>query len=107
MKVLVYPEKTREEFGAERWVVEWQEVKPSSDIRGETTEIDPDTDLIWQHRYFRDKTGDRAIIYAKATVASGCTAYGTVTVQKQAVDWFVEEDRVAEWSDVGEPEYYD
>ena len=31
--------------------------------------------------------------------------YGCPIVRKQIVDWYVEEDRIAEWADVGDPVY--
>ena len=102
MMVWVYPEKTLEEFGAVRWEIEWQEVKPSA--RGQE-DIDPDLDLIWHQRHY--KTEGAAKREARKIVNAYRTAYGTVTVMKQVVDWFVEEDRVAEWADVGEPIYID
>ena len=92
MRVWVYPERAWEELGAVRWECSWEEVRPSS--RGKD-EIDPDSDVV--SRFSHHRTKEAAMASARGTVDSGETAYGQVTVTRQAVGWFVEGDRVAEW----------
>lgn len=112
MKVWVYPEKAWEEFGAERFEVEWETVKPSAlarvraaEERGECDEIDPDGDIRCHYRHYQTEAAAKRA--ARAVVNFGKTAYGSARVTKQAVGWYVEEDRIAEWEAVGEPIYID
>lgn len=133
--VFVYPEKTRECFGAERWKCSWEKVQLSALRRNRMiemnakrkherdgnhlsefdkcevqeclyarlTEINPDSDIDHLRMNFRGADAEKkALDYAKKIVNTGGTAYGVVIVQKQVVDWYVEEDRIAEWQDVGE-----
>lgn len=110
IRVWVYPEREWQDLGAERYEVEWQAVTPralkriaDNEAKGEQDEVDPDRDLEWHYRHYSDRA--KALKGARAIVNFGKTAYGCATVTKQVVDWFVEEDRVAEWADVGEPDY--
>lgn len=98
--VWVYPERTREPFGARRYLVSWEQVKKSSTRK---EQIDPDSDVDYLHLDFRDK--EKAIYKAQEIIASGKSCYGEVTVTKQVIDWFVEEDRIAEWIVTSEKEY--
>lgn len=98
MKVRVYPGKTFEEFGAIRFELTYETVRPGADLG----DIDPDNDLIWHGIGF--KTVEAARKKAAQILKSDITAFGQVEIQEQRVDWFVEEDRVAEWADVGELE---
>lgn len=98
-RVWVYPERTWQKLGDVRWQISWEEVKPSAQGNDE---IDPDSDILYRYAAFLDH--DSAVKKAEEIVESGETAFGAVTVQKQVVDWFVEEDRVAEWRDAGESE---
>jgi hypothetical protein len=86
-------------IGAVRYAIDWEEVKESS--KGKQ-DIEPDLDLNHMLRASADHTKAKA--YAQKILSSGVTAYGAVSVQKQELDWFVREDNVAEWIDVGEPE---
>lgn len=99
MRVFVYPEKTREELGAKRWQISWHELK---DAVKDGAEINFDADLRERSPSFKTETEARAA--AARVLATGETFFGVVTLQEQAVDWFVEEDGVAEWTDVGSPE---
>lgn len=99
MRVRLYPEKTWEEFGATRFEVSTEIVRPEAMNKDD---IDIDSDLIRAHWGF--PTEDKARTYAKKVLGRNDLAFGAVTLQKQVVDWFVREDRVAEWSDVGESE---
>lgn len=109
MRVWVYPEKNYEELGAERYEVSWEEVKKSSRHKLDANEdIDPDLDIEYLHASFRGKDAKtKAMAYAYKTVGSGKTAYGCAEVVRQVVDWYVEEDRVAEWVDTNECESVD
>jgi hypothetical protein len=100
MRVWVYPEREWAELGAERWEVEWQTVKPGSRAKAE---IDPDCDIDWHCRQYPTKA--KALAAARGVVNLGRTAYGCATVTRQVVDWYVEEDRVAEWADAADPIY--
>lgn len=101
MKVKMYPELVWEEFGAIRFDVSTELVKPRA--MG-SDDIDPDSDIEYVH--IPTKTHDAALLAAKRLVDHDRIAYGAVRIQKQVVDWFVEEDRVAEWSDAGEAEEF-
>lgn len=109
MKVWVYPERKYEEFGAVRWEVQWYELTKKAKARieelvaaNEEADIDPDFDLMFCAESY--KTEDDA--------REGCRQVqvdrdieGEAWVQKQVVDWYVEEDRIAEWADVGDKIY--
>jgi hypothetical protein len=107
-KVWVYPERTWEPLGSERWEVEWYELTDGARKRfaaDPNYEHDHDRDEIAVVQHF--KTHASARRFAKKVVETMETVYGCATVTKQVVDWYVEEDRVAEWADVGEePEYF-
>ncbi len=112
MLVRVYPENVYEEFGAKRWEVEWQTEKASAlkrvqeaEAKGEYDEIDIDSDIRYHKRVFPARAKGLAIAYAKRVVASRDTAFGCATVTLEVVDWYVEDDRVAEWASAGEPIY--
>lgn len=103
--VWVYPEKKYEQLGAVRYEVSWEEVKKEAQHKLDANEdIDPDIDIAYLYKPFKDK--EKAGAFAKKVVASGVTAYGAATVIKQIVDWYVEEDRIAEWADTSEQEEF-
>jgi hypothetical protein len=107
VKVWVYPEKKYEEFGAIRYQVEWYEMTPQA-IEKSTLpdyDFDPDVHTSCCAAYFSSKA--LAVQYAKQVLHQDNLAYGQVTVGKQVVDWYVEEDEIAEWVNAGEPEYFD
>jgi hypothetical protein len=108
MRVWVYPDREYADFGAERLSVEWEEMTPRALKRlaaDPDYQWDMDTDICTRSEVFQSLVLARQ--RAKRVLRSGKTAFGQVRIQRQAVDWFVEEDRVAEWADVGEPEYID
>lgn len=86
-----------EELGAVRYQVEWITVKPSAK---DNECIDPDTDTDTHLEYRPDK--DTAILRAQEIFDSTELCWGVVTVRKQIVDWFSEEERVAGWEDTDE-----
>lgn len=99
MKVRIYPGATIAEFGAIRFECSWEVVRVGADLN----DCDPDADIL--HLALAFETIEAARDHARILLITDVTAFGQVTIQKQVVDWFVEEDRVAEWADVGEPEY--
>lgn len=87
-----------EELGATRFQIEWITVKPSAQ---DNDSIDPDNDTLTHHGYHDDK--DAAMLRAQELFT--CTenlCWDVVTVRKQIVDWFSEEERVAGWEDTDE-----
>lgn len=102
MKVWTYPEKKYEDFGAIRWQVSWEEV--AAHAKGKD-EIDYDEDIIY--RFANCNTKEVAMREARKIVDGYRTAFGSATVTRQVVDWFVEEDRIAEWVNTGDEEIID
>lgn len=100
--VWVYPEKAYEKLGAERYQCSWEEVRKGAP-KGD--DFDHDRDIISRYANFPAKQA--ALDFARKTVDGYKTAYGQVTVTRQVVDWYVEEDRVAEWVDTSDVEYVD
>lgn len=101
-KVWVYPERKFEELGAERWHLSWEAVKPAA---LDKDDIDIDEDIVWLSVNYKSK--EAAIKRARKVVDSFTTAFGAVTVTRQVVDWFVEEDRIAEWANTSDEEVVD
>lgn len=99
MKVWLYLERKQAVLGQIRWTISTQIVKPEA---LDKDEIDIDEDL--QERYWGFPDEAKARSYAAEVIKRNDLAFGAVTLQKQVVGWFVEEDRVAEWQDVGESE---
>jgi len=111
-RVFVYPEKAFEELGTKRWEVEWYTVKPAAhkrvreaEARGELDEFDPDVDIVTHRRVFPHRAKGLAVAFAKKMAECELSAYGQATVTPQVVDWYVEEDRIAEWDNAGDPIY--
>jgi hypothetical protein len=100
MKVFVYPEKTREELGAIRWVISWEQLKNSVPPNGEEIDFDRDIDYM----FVGYSTEEKARNAAKRVLKGGKPYFGSITLQKQTVDWFVKEDGIAEWADIGQSE---
>lgn len=104
MRVFCWPEKTYEELGTERWVCEWYTLpknwKPEEGCEDES----PDPDVMVCHSTAH-KSKAAAIAAAKRHLKNGADFYGNPIVRKQIVDWYVEEDGIAEWTDCGEPIY--
>jgi hypothetical protein len=108
MRVKIHPENAWEEFGAVRWICEWQEVKiravrriKASAKDGTPDELRQDIDYVWKEYDWPDQAN--ALAFAKRLARSGRTLNGIVIVHKQVVDWLVQEDQIAEWADAGEP----
>lgn len=86
------------ELGAARFQIEWITVKPDAQ---NNDSIDPDTDTLTHHEYRDDK--DAAMLRAQEVFdATENLCWDVVTVRKQIVDWFSEEERVAGWEDTDE-----
>lgn len=102
--VLVYPEKTHEPLGAVRWEVETFVVPNGwegwTEERREAFDPASHPCLV---SYAKTEAEARKI--AKRFLKRDDLSFGSVTIQKQIVDWYVEEDRVAEWTNVGDAEY--
>ena len=104
MRVWVYPDKTYEELGASRWVCEWYTLPKGWKPEEGCEEDSPDPDVMVCNCTVHH-TEKAAIAAAKRRLKNGDDFYGNPIVRKQVVDWYVEEDRVAEWNDVGDPVY--
>jgi len=107
--VWVYPDKKYEKLGAERWQASWEQIKKSAEWKlGTDDDWDHDADIESLFANFRGKDAkEKAMKYARELVDGRKTAYGSVTVTRQVVDWFVEEDRVAEWINTSDEEIVD
>lgn len=101
MRVFVYPEKVYEELGARRWHISWEQLKDGLEIKP-GQDVDFDSDIY--NVFAAYKTKDAATKAAKRILKSGKPYFGAITLTEQVVDWFVEEDRIAEWRDCGQPE---
>ena len=90
----------REQHGGD-----WEKCEKESCKRGQYAEYDRDADFETHFRVFRGADAhEKAREFAQKEVNKGKTAFGVIMVYKQVVDWFVEEDRVGEWSTVGDGE---
>lgn len=96
MKVCIYG-GGREDLGAIRYEVEWITVKPAANHK---ECLDPDIDTDTYVEYFPDK--DAAMKRGQEVYDTTQLCWGVVMVRKEIVDWFVEEDRIAEWRDAGD-----
>lgn len=108
MRVWVFPEKVYEELGAERWEVEWWEVPANWALMSDDDRenYDPDRFPCCYETFRGAGAQKKAQRFAKRQASHRANAFGSATVTRQVVDWYVEEDRVAEWSNAGEPEYF-
>ena len=103
MRVWVYRENTYENLGAERYEASWAEFRKGAPK--EDGFIDPVRDINYRYAAFRDK--QKALDFARKLVDGAKTTFGLVTVTRQFVDWFVQEDGVAEWADTSDVEFVD
>ena len=99
MKILVYPEGTREELGARRWVASYYLLK--EEAMGKK-EIDPfnDLELVCEPAPSRDK----AVVLARAALAHHRNVYGDAQIQEEVVEW-LDRGICGAWEPVGDPEY--
>ena len=105
MRVWIPESKEYRNLGERRWVVDWQELKPSckaKDTTQENWEFDYDRDLIYHLNVAPNKAA--ALRFAEKMIAEGRNFFGAATVREQVVDWFVEEDRMGEWADASSEE---
>ena len=82
-----------EEFGATRDEIEWITIQPSA---RDKDSIDPDNDTISHYEYRVDK----AVALQRAQELFDTTddlCWEVVTVRKQVVDWYYEEEQIAGW----------
>lgn len=81
------------EFGATRYEIEWITIKPEA---RDKDSIDPDNDTNTHYEYRLDK----AVALQRAQEIFDATddlCWEAVTVRKQVVDWFYEEEQLAGW----------
>lgn len=100
MRVWVYPEKVYEELGAERWSVQWYTAPRKWDGMEDGDGPSPDEMVCHESHH---ATEHEARTAARARVEDDY--YGCPIVQREVVDWYVEEDRIAEWTSAGDPIY--
>lgn len=98
IRVWLFPEKREAELGERRFKVEWYEPREGADPDDE--DGDPMEQFQCHARAF--KMRETALAFAKDAAAK--SHFGEAEVQEQVVDWYVEEDGVAEWADVGSVE---
>jgi hypothetical protein len=100
---------TFEELGARRLEVEVALVKAGALVKaaGGNYDIDIDTDVYYRCWIFPVSEKAKARRKAKAVAHHKASAFGSATIIEQVVDWFEEDDRIAEWANVGEAEYVD
>lgn len=98
-RVWLYPEREKANLGDTRWLVSTWIVLPEAMTK---EEIDPDVDVVTKNWSFGSHSGATKKAYEVLTRDD--LAYGAVTIQEQTVDWFVREDGIGEWVDVGEQE---
>lgn len=107
----IYPEGGYANIGDKRWELEYYTMRPGAALEIEQgRDFDPDADTICHAIHF--KYSDHEAARSKAQEILNAyekylLAFGQVTVIEQRVDWFVEENNLAEWQSVGEPEYFD
>lgn len=99
MKAWLYPDRKQEEIGATRFLLSAYMVRPEALGKDD---IDMDNDIIEKNWGF--KTKPEAEKFAIKILSRDDLAFGAVTTQEQIVDWFVKEDLIAEWKNVGESE---
>jgi hypothetical protein len=92
-----------EDVGAVRYKVEWETVKPEAT----SNDFNYDEDLAAHCRYFPESEYGLAQAFARHVLNHEQPFCGLVTITKQAVTWFVEEDKVAQWQDSSDPGYVD
>jgi len=104
MRVWVYPEKVYQDLGDVRWEVETFVVPKgwATWTEDQRENFDPASHPCL-YEYAASEQAARRI--ARRMLKRNDLSFGSVTIQKQVVDWFVEEDRVAEWTNAGDPEY--
>lgn len=102
MKVWLYSEHKQANLGHVRFLVAAELVRPESIGKDD---IDRDEDIVTKRWAFPTK--DKADSFAREILKRTDLAYGCVTVQEQVVAWFVKQDKVAEWQDVGDYEVID
>lgn len=101
MRVRIY-QAGWEDFGAVRYKVEWQTVKPEAQ---NNQDFNYDEDLAAHCRYFPESEYALAQAFTQHVLTHEQPFCGLVTITKQTVAWFVQEDNVAQWEDTSDPEY--
>ena len=88
-------------IGTRQFVAETYIVRPEAMGKDD---LDHDEDVVLIHQSF--PTRELAEARAKEWLERRDLAYGASYVQEEVLDWFVREDNVAEWEDVGEREEF-
>jgi hypothetical protein len=91
------------DFGAVRYQVEWETIN----TQNSDNDFNYDEDLTAHSRSFTESDYNLARAFARQLLTDGDPFCGLVSITKQTVTWFVEEDQVAQWQDTGDPEYID
>ena len=91
-------------FGEIRYKIEWETIRTE---RSDTDDFNYDDDLTAHSCCFPESEYALARAYAEDVLINGNPFCGLVSITKQTVTWFVEEDNVAQWQDTGDPEYLD
>lgn len=102
MQVWLYPEKKQATLGARRLVVAWDVVRPGADPDDE--DGDPNEQFVTRRKAFAVTEREAARTFARELVEGGKAYFGQAEITEEVVDWFVEEDRVVEWVEVGRAE---
>lgn len=102
MRVRIYQDGW-EDFGAVRYKVEWETVKPEADSKN----FNYDEDLIVHSRYFPTTGYTLAKPFARHVLDHEQPFCGLVAITKQTVTWFDEPNKIAQWENTGDPEYVD
>ncbi len=92
------------DFGAIRYKVEWETIKAQ---RSDDDDFNYDEDLTAHFRCFPESEYTLARAFAQQVLNHHNPFCGLVSITKQTVTWFVEEDQVAQWQDTSDPEYID
>lgn len=100
-RVWVYPEREWRQIGEERWVAKWWALKPghSADPEGYRDLLDD-----YEEHAAAHPSRAKALQAARLILNTGRASFGSVEVVRQTVDWYVEEDRMGEWSDADDSE---
>lgn len=101
MRAFVPSEKAHREIGEVRWEVTWHTLRDGWTPEFEGDGPDPDSDIVYHGKACGSES--YALHVAESLVKQDY--FGSPIVQRQVVEWWVQEDGIAEWEDVGEPIY--
>jgi len=87
-----------EDLGATRYQIEWLTIKPNVNTQ-DGIDPDIDTDIYTEYRSEKDSAMQRGQEIFSTT---NNLCWKVITVRKQIVTWFLEEQRAAGWKDTEE-----